>query len=41
LVSYEGTDVAFLRKALEEAVDDYLDLCRRQKQEPEEPVKSS
>ena len=41
LVSYEGTDVASLRKAFEEAVDDYLDLCRRQKTEPEKPFKGS
>ena len=41
LVSYEGTDVASLRNAFEEAVDDYLDLCRRQKWEPEKPAKSS
>ena len=30
LVSYEGIDMASLRKAFEDAVDDYLDLCRRQ-----------
>lgn len=41
LVSYEGTDVESLRKAFEEAVDDYLDLCRRQKTEPEKPFKGS
>jgi predicted HicB family RNase H-like nuclease len=41
LVSYEGTDVASLRKAFEEAVDDYFDLCRRQKTEPEKPFKGS
>ena len=41
LVSYEGTDVASLRKAFEEAVDDYLDLCRKRKQEPEKPFKGS
>jgi predicted HicB family RNase H-like nuclease len=41
LVSYEGTDVVSLRRVFEEAVDDYLDLCRRQKQEPETPRKGS
>lgn len=41
LVSYEGTDVASLRKAFEEAVDDYLELCQLQKQEPEKPFKGS
>jgi predicted HicB family RNase H-like nuclease len=34
LVSYEGTDVAFLRKAFEEAVDDYLEICLRRKTIP-------
>ena len=41
LVSYEGTDVASLRKAFEEAVEDYLELCRRQKREPEKTMKRS
>lgn len=41
LVSYEGTDVESLRRAFEEAVDDYLELCRRQKREPEKPTKRS
>lgn len=41
LVSYEGIDAASLRKAFEEAVDDYLDLCSKQKQEPEKPIKNS
>lgn len=39
LVSYEGTDVESLRRAFEEAVDDYLELCRRQKREPEKPMR--
>ena len=41
LVSYEGTDVKSLRKAFEEAVDDYLDLCRKKGMEPEKPLKGS
>ncbi len=41
LVSYEGTDVESLRRAFEEAVDDYLELYRRQKQESEKPTKRS
>ena len=41
LVSYEGMDVESLRKAFEEAVDDYLELCRKQKREPEKPFKGS
>lgn len=31
LVSYEGGDVEGLRKAFEEAVDDYLELCAEEK----------
>lgn len=41
LVSYEGTDVDTLRSAFEEAVDDYLDLCKQQGQEPEQSFKGS
>lgn len=41
LVSYEGTDVQTLRKAFEEAVDDYLQACNEQGREPEEPFKGS
>jgi predicted HicB family RNase H-like nuclease len=41
LVSYEGTDVESLRKAFEGAVDDYLELCRIEKRDPEKPFKGS
>jgi len=41
LVSYEGTDVKSLRKAFEEAVDDYLALCKEKRVEPEIPLKGS
>ena len=41
LVSYEGTDVASLRRAFEEAVDDYLELCAAEGREPEQPFKGS
>jgi predicted HicB family RNase H-like nuclease len=37
LISYEGTDVNSLRRAFEEAVDDYLDLCKREGRKPEQP----
>jgi predicted HicB family RNase H-like nuclease len=30
-----------LRQAFEEAVDDYLDTCREQEKEPEQPFKGS
>ncbi len=39
LVSYEGTNVKSLRKAFEEAVDDYLQTCKEQRREPEQPFK--
>jgi len=41
LVIYEGTDVKSLRKAFEEAVDDYLELCEEEGKEPEMPFKGS
>ena len=41
LVSYEGMDAIGLRKAFEEAVDDYLELCREEGLEPEQPFKGT
>jgi predicted HicB family RNase H-like nuclease len=41
LVSYEGTDVRSLRKAFEEAVDDYILTCKQQGKEPEKVFKGS
>ncbi len=41
LVNYEGTDVDSLRSAFEEAVDGYLDLCRQEGRQPEQPFKGS
>jgi len=41
LVSYEGTDVESLRRAFEDAVDDYLDTCKEQGREPEKPFKGT
>lgn len=41
LISYEGTDVKNLRRAFEEAVDDYLQMCRENGTEPEKPFKGS
>jgi predicted HicB family RNase H-like nuclease len=37
LISYEGTDVDSLRRAFEEALDDYLDLCKKAGKTPEQP----
>ncbi len=41
LVSFEGQDVNSLRKSFEEAVDDYLETCKQQGREPEQPFKRS
>lgn len=41
LVSYEGDSVKSLRKAFEEAVDDYLDLCAKEGKIPDKPFKGS
>jgi predicted HicB family RNase H-like nuclease len=41
LVSYEGTDIKGLQTAFEEAVDDYLQLCKDEKKEPDIPFKGS
>lgn len=41
LVSYEGTDVYSLKRAFEEAVDDYLEMCAQAGREPEKPFKGS
>jgi predicted HicB family RNase H-like nuclease len=39
LISYEGTDVTSLRKAFQEAVDDYLLLCEESGGKPEKSFK--
>lgn len=36
LVNYEGTDAASLKKAFEEAVGDYLELCLNEGLEPDQ-----
>jgi predicted HicB family RNase H-like nuclease len=41
LVSYEADAAKHLRKAFEEAVDDYLELCERTGAAPEKPFKGS
>jgi predicted HicB family RNase H-like nuclease len=41
LLSYEGTDVKSLRQGVQEAVDDYLELCREQGREPDRPFKGT
>jgi predicted HicB family RNase H-like nuclease len=41
LVTFEGTDVEVLRQSFEEAVDDYLELCKKQKIEPEKPFEQT
>ncbi len=41
LISYEATDAKGIRKAFEDSVDDYLEMCREQNIEPEKPFKGS
>src|ERR1700730_12052451 len=41
LVSYEGTDVRTLKKSFQEAVDDYLQLCKKRRKAPDKPFKGS
>ncbi len=41
LVTYEATNAKGLRRAFEEAVDDYLMMCREQSMKPEVPFKGS
>jgi predicted HicB family RNase H-like nuclease len=41
LVTYEATDAKGLKKAFKDAVDDYLNTCRKQKIKPELPFKGS
>ncbi len=41
LVSYEGTNAHGIKKAFEDAVDDYLELCKKKKITPEKPFKGS
>lgn len=41
LVSFEGTTVKELKDAFEEAVEDYLETCKKLKKEPEKMYKGS
>lgn len=41
LVNYEGADAKALKRAFEEAVEDYLELCEQQGRDPEVPLKGS
>ncbi len=41
LVTYEATDAKGLKKAFQEAVNDYLATCDREKIKPEIPFKGS
>ncbi|MDZ4380889.1 MAG: type II toxin-antitoxin system HicB family antitoxin [Parvibaculum sp.] len=41
LVTYEGRDAKGLKRAFEEAVDDYIALAARQGREPDTPLKGS
>jgi predicted HicB family RNase H-like nuclease len=41
LVTYEGTDVASLKRSFREAVEDYLATCKKRGKTPEQPFKGS
>ena len=41
LYSYEGHDVASIRKAFHETVDEYLDDCKGKNKAPDKPFKGS
>jgi len=41
LVTYEGTDVSSLKQNFTEAVDDYLETCRKRGKSPEQPFKGT
>lgn len=41
LISYEGGGVAEIKKAFEEAIDDYLVMCEKEKMTPEKPFKGT
>jgi predicted HicB family RNase H-like nuclease len=41
LVNYEGTDVQSLRSSFEDAVDDYLEMCKAEGMEPEKSFRGS
>lgn len=41
LIMFEGKSVKGLKKAFYEAVDDYLETCRKMGREPQKPFKGS
>ena len=41
LVLFEGQNVSELKSAFQEAVDDYIDSCKKMDSEPEKPFKGS
>lgn len=41
LINYEGESAIELKKAFEEAVDDYLLVCEKEKTNPEKPFKGT
>ncbi|MGI8958966.1 MAG: type II toxin-antitoxin system HicB family antitoxin [Bryobacteraceae bacterium] len=41
LVTYEGTDVLSLKQSFHQAVDEYIETCRKKNKRPEVPFKGS
>jgi len=41
LISYEGESVQALKQDFEDAIDDYLDMCAENNEEPQKPYRGS
>lgn len=41
LISYEGESAVKIKKAFEEAIDDYLNMCEKENIHPEKPFKGT
>ncbi len=37
VITFQGKSVAEIRKAIKESVEDYFDMCKKHKKEPEKP----
>jgi predicted HicB family RNase H-like nuclease len=37
VITFQGSSVAEIKKAFKESIDDYLDFCKKRREEPEKP----
>lgn len=37
VITFQGKSIAELRKALKDSIEDYLDFCKKRKEDPEKP----